>query len=93
MTWPPRPTGQGSPSSCTTSILARSLPTSPRCGGRFEAGARSVVVAHLYGVPADLAAVQALAAEFGAILIEDAAQGSGCEWRGGRQAPTAPSGC
>ena len=48
----------------------------------FDAGARSVVVAHLYGVPADLAAVRALAAEFGAIVIEDAAQGSGCEWRG-----------
>lgn len=48
----------------------------------FEAGARSVVVAHLYGVPADLAAVQALASEFGALVIEDAAQGSGCEWRG-----------
>jgi hypothetical protein len=48
----------------------------------FEVGARSVVVAHLFGVPADLAAVQELASEFGAVLIEDAAQGSGCEWRG-----------
>jgi perosamine synthetase len=48
----------------------------------FEGGARSVVVAHLFGVPADLAAVQALATGFGAILIEDAAQGSGCEWQG-----------
>lgn len=48
----------------------------------FELGARGVVVAHLYGVPADLGGVQALAAEFGAIVIEDAAQGSGCEWRG-----------
>jgi len=48
----------------------------------FELGAGGVVVAHLYGVPADLGAVQALAAEFGAVVIEDAAQGSGCEWRG-----------
>jgi perosamine synthetase len=48
----------------------------------FESGARTVVVAHLYGVPADLGAVQALGAEFGAIVIEDAAQGSGCEWKG-----------
>ena len=48
----------------------------------LEAGARSVVVAHLYGVPVDLARVQALAAEFGALVIEDAAQASGCEWRG-----------
>jgi dTDP-4-amino-4,6-dideoxygalactose transaminase len=48
----------------------------------FGAGTRSVVVAHLYGVPVDLARVQALAAEFGAIVIEDAAQASGCEWHG-----------
>jgi len=48
----------------------------------LEGGARTVVVAHLYGVPVDLAAVQALAAEFGALVIEDAAQGSGCEWKG-----------
>ena len=39
-------------------------------------------MAHLYGVPADLARTQALASEFGAIVIEDAAQGSGCEWQG-----------
>jgi len=48
----------------------------------LEGGARAVVVAHLYGVPADLARVGALVAEYGAILIEDAAQASGCEWRG-----------
>lgn len=48
----------------------------------FEKGARSVVVAHLYGIPADLEAVQSLASEFGALVIEDAAQGSGCEWKG-----------
>lgn len=44
-----------------------------------------MVVAHLYGVPADLAAVEALTAPVGALLIEDAAQGSGCE-RAGRPA-------
>ncbi len=59
--------------------LSPDLESLRRC---FEAGARSVVVAHLYGVPADLAAVQEQAAKFGAIVIEDAAQGSGCEWRG-----------
>jgi len=48
----------------------------------FGAGARSAVIAHLYGVPVDLKAVQVVAGEFGAILIEDAAQGSGCEWKG-----------
>jgi len=48
----------------------------------FESGARTVVVAHLYGVPADLGALERLASEFGAIVIEDAAQGSGCVWKG-----------
>jgi perosamine synthetase len=48
----------------------------------LEAGARSVVLAHLFGVPADVEAVVALAAEFGALVIEDAAQASGCEFRG-----------
>ena len=48
----------------------------------FESGARTVVVAHLYGVPVDLEAVERLASEFGAIVIEDAAQGSGCVWKG-----------
>lgn len=48
----------------------------------FEAGARTVVVAHLYGVPVDMEAVRALATDFGALVIEDAAQGSGCEFRG-----------
>jgi perosamine synthetase len=57
-------------------------PDLPSLRRAFEGGARSVVVAHLYGVPADLAAVRSLASEFGALLIEDAAQGSGCEWQG-----------
>jgi dTDP-4-amino-4,6-dideoxygalactose transaminase len=47
----------------------------------FRAGARSVVVAHLYGLPADIGSVESLADEFDALLIEDAAQGSGCAWR------------
>ena len=48
----------------------------------LEGGARSILVAHLYGVPADLAPVLALGSEFEAVVIEDAAQGSGCEWNG-----------
>lgn len=48
----------------------------------LEAGARTIVVAHLYGVPVDLAAVRLVAGEYGALVIEDAAQGSGCSWRG-----------
>ena len=41
------------------------------------AGARTVVAAHLWGVPVDLPAVVGLAREFGAVVIEDAAQGAG----------------
>lgn len=51
----------------------------------LEAGAGSVVVAHLYGLPADIEAVRRLASDHGAVLIEDAAQGSGCVL-GGRPA-------
>jgi len=61
------------------SSLSPDLPSLRRA---LESGAKSVVVAHLYGVPADLATTQALASEFGAVVIEDAAQGSGCEWKG-----------
>ena len=47
-----------------------------------EAGARTVVVAHLFGIPVDLDRSRALCAEFGATLIEDAAQGAAGQWRG-----------
>lgn len=52
-------------------------------------GARAIVVAHLYGCPVDLAEVNRLAANAGAIVIEDAAQGAGATVHGrpaGRQA-------
>lgn len=47
-------------------------------------GARVVVIAPLYGMPVDWDAAEALAAQFGAILIEDAAQGHGGSWKGRR---------
>ncbi|HYU08055.1 MAG TPA: aminotransferase class I/II-fold pyridoxal phosphate-dependent enzyme [Gemmatimonadales bacterium] len=40
-------------------------------------GAAAVVVVHLYGYPVDLAQVSAVAAETGAVVIEDAAQAAG----------------
>jgi dTDP-4-amino-4,6-dideoxygalactose transaminase len=46
----------------------------------LAAGARTVVVAHLYGVPVDLDAVRELCQQFGALCIEDAAQGAGGFW-------------
>lgn len=44
----------------------------------------AVVVAHLYGFPVDVPAVDELAAAHGATVIEDAAQGDGATLRGAR---------
>jgi perosamine synthetase len=45
-------------------------------------GARIVVVAPLYGMPVDWDAIEQCVATFGALAIEDAAQGHGACWRG-----------
>ncbi len=44
-------------------------------------GAGSVVAGPLYGVPPDWDAVRGLSDRYGALLIEDAAQGHGSTWR------------
>ncbi len=43
----------------------------------LRAGVDRVVVAHLYGIPVDMRATEELTREFGALVIEDAAQGAG----------------
>ena len=45
-------------------------------------GAAAVVVAHLYGCPVDLGEINRLAAQSGAVVIEDAAQGAGATIHG-----------
>jgi perosamine synthetase len=45
-------------------------------------GATAVVIAHLYGCPVDLTDVNRLAAQAGAIVIEDAAQAAGASVNG-----------
>ena len=50
----------------------------------LETGADTIVVSHLFGYPADVPAVAALAAEHGAAVIEDAAQGAWGSLRGTR---------
>ena len=50
----------------------------------LKRGASAIVVAHLYGYPADVPAVRALASQHGAVVIEDAAQGAGGELLGKR---------
>ncbi len=47
-------------------------------GSVLSAGAGAVVFAHLFGIPVDPDPFRGLAAEAGALLIEDAAQGFGC---------------
>lgn len=48
----------------------------------LKTGADRVVIVHLYGIPVDMSEMSALAAQFGAFVIEDAAQGVGGAWRG-----------
>jgi dTDP-4-amino-4,6-dideoxygalactose transaminase len=50
----------------------------------LERGVDAVLVAHLYGYPADVTAVNALAAERGIPVIEDAAQAAGGTLHGAR---------
>src|SRR5207244_6487942 len=50
-------------------------------GTRAE-GARVIVVAPLFGVPIDWDAIEQCLRGFGALAIEDAAQGHGALWRG-----------
>lgn len=45
-------------------------------------GARAVVIAHLYGIPVDAAAVEQMCDAFGVPLIDDAAQAIGAEHAG-----------
>ena len=43
----------------------------------LERGVDAIVIAHLYGYPADVRAVASLANEYGVPVVEDAAQGAG----------------
>ena len=48
----------------------------------IQRGVNAIVVAHLYGYPADVTAVQEVARPYGIPVIEDAAQGAGGTLRG-----------
>jgi len=48
----------------------------------LDAGADRIVVVHLYGLPVDMRGVSELARDFGALVIEDAAQGAGGSFGG-----------
>jgi len=48
----------------------------------LRGGAAAVVVAHLYGYPVDMREINRLAAETGAVVVEDAAQAAGATLHG-----------
>ena len=48
----------------------------------LELGARAVIVPHFFGRVADIPSIIGLAAQYGAIVIEDAAQHAGGRWGG-----------
>lgn len=56
-------------------------PDEPSLRAALDAGVSAIVVAHLFGFPVPLDDVRGLADEYGALVIEDAAQGAGAEWR------------
>ncbi len=45
---------------------------------------RAIIPVHIYGLPADMDAIDALAREYGLVVIEDAAQAHGARYRGRR---------
>lgn len=48
----------------------------------LKKGVQVIVIAHLYGMPVDWDVIAGLASKYGALLIEDAAQGHGASWNG-----------
>ena len=54
---------------------------------------RAVIVVHLYGHPAEMDAIGEVARRYGLVLIEDAAQALGAEYRGKRAGGWGRAGC
>jgi dTDP-4-amino-4,6-dideoxygalactose transaminase len=60
---------------------------------RMVEGVKAIIPVHLYGQPADMDAVMALAAKYGLTVIEDAAQSHGAMCRGRPTGSIGAAGC
>jgi dTDP-4-amino-4,6-dideoxygalactose transaminase len=54
---------------------------------------RAVIIVHLFGQPPDMAGLLAVTSKAGILVIEDAAQAHGAEWRGRRAGSFGDAGC
>jgi len=59
-------------------------PASVRAVAEEAGGARAVLCVHLYGVPCDVRALQAVLEPWDGFVVEDAAQAHGAAWKCGR---------
>ena len=60
---------------------------------QLTADAKTIIPVHLYGQPADMDAVTAIAEEYGLIVLEDACQAHGAEYRGKKAGSMGRAGC
>ncbi|MCC5788624.1 MAG: DegT/DnrJ/EryC1/StrS family aminotransferase [Opitutales bacterium] len=68
------------PSITSRNLDASALPEVP------PVGTRAILVTHLYGEPCDMVALRRYADRHGVLLLVDAAQSLGAEWKGSRSA-------